>query len=373
LEEKYIAAITLQVLSGLKYLHELQKIHRDIKSGNLLLTAEGIVKIADFGASAEGTVRTTVIGSSYWMAPETLDQRGYDAKADIWSLGITLIEMAEKDPPYFNMQPPEVVRHIMHSPAPTLKQPAKWSNNFREFVRFCLQKDPTKRLDANTLLQHPFVLEANPLCLVELVKEVKTLRVANISPSPTPNITPSPTPSASTSTSTSTSESEYDIVIRDQDKRRVSGNELRNKTPNGSVALAPPNLLPTQRKSSKRSDKSVSEKPDSKGITRPKSQKRNNSLKEGKDQEQEKIKVHLNSDSTVPKRIAIDPNTDASGLCQKCQRQFKIEKGEATLYSIFVVHGGGEKKLEDGELPSQIMNNIKKEKKEEPKFIYKKC
>jgi len=107
--------------------------------------------------------------------------------------------------------------------------------------------------------------------------------------------------------------------------------------------------------------------------TRRKSQKRSNSIKESKE-EQDKIKVHLNSDSTVAKRITVDANTDAVGLCQKCQRQFKIEKAEVASYAIFVLYAGGtEKKLEDTELPVQILNNLKKEKKEEAKFIYKKC
>jgi len=162
LEEKYISPITYQVLCGLRYLHGKEKIHRDIKAANLLITADCIVKIADFGTSADGTIRTTIIGSSYWMAPETLNQQLYDAKADIWSLGITLIEIAEKNPPYSHLEPHEVVREVVHLAAPNLKQPSKWSLNFREFVKYCLQKDPIKRLDAETLFRHPFVSTLDP-------------------------------------------------------------------------------------------------------------------------------------------------------------------------------------------------------------------
>jgi len=178
LEEKYIAAITIQVLKGLDYLHSQAKtIHRDIKSANLLVTPKGEVKIADYGTAAEADVqRTTVIGSSYWMAPETIDQRGYDAKADIWSLGITLIEMAEKDPPFFKLEPLEVVRAIVSQPPPTLKNPSEWSSNFREIVKFCLQRDPKKRFSAAALLQHPWTQTADINCLPELVQKFQAIK-----------------------------------------------------------------------------------------------------------------------------------------------------------------------------------------------------
>jgi len=111
------------------------------------------------------------------MAPETIDQRGYDAKADIWSLGVTLLEMAEKDPPYFKLEPLEVVRAIVAQPPPSLKNPAEWSTNFREIVKFCLQRDPKKRFSAAALLQHPWAQTADINCLTELVQrfqEIKT-------------------------------------------------------------------------------------------------------------------------------------------------------------------------------------------------------
>jgi len=173
LEESCIAAITAQVLRGLDYLHsEAKTIHRDIKSANLLVNSKGEVKIADYGTAAEADVpRTTVIGSSYWMAPETIDQRGYDSKADIWSLGITLIEMAEKDPPFFKLEPHEVVRAIVQQSPPTLKNPSGWTLEFRDVVKVCLNRDPKKRASAAALLQHPWIQTAVQTCLVELVDQ----------------------------------------------------------------------------------------------------------------------------------------------------------------------------------------------------------
>jgi len=125
------------------------------------------------------------------------------------------------------------------------------------------------------------------------------------------------------------------------------------------------------RKSAKRSEKleKVASKDKDDSKSKRKSQKRKSSMKDSKeDKDGEKIKVHLNSDSTVPKRIELTATTDAHGVCQKCQRHFKIDKSESSAYSLYVVTSAGERKLDDSEFPLSLFKN----KKEDPKFIYKK-
>lgn len=175
LEEDMIAVILAMCLKALDYLHKHKKIHRDIKSGNLLLTHRGICKLADFGVSAElghtMSKRKTLIGTPYWMAPEVLKGDLYDSKADIWSLAITAIEMATGDPPLYEIHPMKVIFQIPSLPAPTLPNPEKWSPQFHEFLASCLQKDPNKRPSAAELLANsPFIRNAKSQALVaELV------------------------------------------------------------------------------------------------------------------------------------------------------------------------------------------------------------
>ncbi|KAJ3412960.1 hypothetical protein HDV05_008675 [Chytridiales sp. JEL 0842] len=165
LTEEEISCIIRESLCGLSFLHECSKIHRDIKCGNILLTEAGEIKIADFGVSTQLTKtfskRNTFIGTPYWMAPEviTSEQQGtsYDSKADIWSLGITAIEMAECKPPMFELHPLRVLYMIPKLDSPSLKDKERWSEKFHDFVRLCLEKDPDKRPTASELLQHPFV------------------------------------------------------------------------------------------------------------------------------------------------------------------------------------------------------------------------
>ena len=162
--EPEIQVIIRESLLGLAFLHDCQKLHRDIKCGNILLTEDGQVKLADFGVSTQLTrtlaKRNTFIGTPYWMAPEviTSEQQGtfYDHKSDIWSLAITSIEMAECAPPMFDMHPMRVLFMIPKMDAPTLK-PGKWSNDFKDYLKICLLKDPDARPEARQLLQHPFV------------------------------------------------------------------------------------------------------------------------------------------------------------------------------------------------------------------------
>ncbi|XP_028943265.1 serine/threonine-protein kinase 10-like [Antrostomus carolinensis] len=146
--------------------HGHKIIHRDVKAGNVLLTLDGDVKLADFGVSAKNSStvqrRVSFIGTPYWMAPEvvqceTSKESPYGYKADIWSLGITLIEMAEMEPPYHELNPFRVLLKITKSQPPTLRHPKRWSEDFKDFLRKSLEKSPEARWSASQLLQHPFV------------------------------------------------------------------------------------------------------------------------------------------------------------------------------------------------------------------------
>lgn len=176
LQEWQIAIICREALKGLKYLHKMYKIHRDIKGANILLTDKGQVKLADFGVSAKlfGTFsqRNTFVGTPYWMAPEVILEEHYDGRADIWSLGITAIEMAEMFPPNSDVHPMRVLLMVQKNATPRLKQRDKWSPEFHDFLQKCFIRDPKARPTAEMLLKHPFVTNCRPKALLsELVQE----------------------------------------------------------------------------------------------------------------------------------------------------------------------------------------------------------
>ncbi|XP_073925001.1 serine/threonine-protein kinase 3 isoform X2 [Castor canadensis] len=181
LTEDEIATILKSTLKGLEYLHFMRKIHRDIKAGNILLNTEGHAKLADFGVAGQLTdtmaKRNTVIGTPFWMAPEVIQEIGYNCVADIWSLGITSIEMAEGKPPYADIHPMRAIFMIPTNPPPTFRKPELWSDDFTDFVKKCLVKNPEQRATATQLLQHPFIKNAKPVSILrDLITEAMELK-----------------------------------------------------------------------------------------------------------------------------------------------------------------------------------------------------
>eukprot|EP01119_Soliformovum_irregulare_P004214 TRINITY_DN15220_c0_g1_i1.p1 TRINITY_DN15220_c0_g1~~TRINITY_DN15220_c0_g1_i1.p1 ORF type:complete len:431 (-),score=113.41 TRINITY_DN15220_c0_g1_i1:552-1844(-) len=176
LTEDQIVVVLKDALKGLLYLHQARKIHRDVKAGNILLNDKGEGKLADFGVSGQLSdtmaKRNTVIGTPFWMAPEVIQEVGYDVKADIWSLGITVIEMAEGKPPHSNIHPMRAIFMIPSKPPPKLTESEKWSKEMNDFLAHCLTKNSEQRLSAADLLKSPLLAKAKSTSiLVPLIVE----------------------------------------------------------------------------------------------------------------------------------------------------------------------------------------------------------
>jgi len=163
LEEYQIATIVREILYGLDYMHKNNRLHRDMKAANVLLSIKGEIKLCDFGVSASVTnttkKRETFAGTPYWMAPEVILRNSYDHRCDIWGLGITTIEMTQFHPPHHNENHIRVIFIIPHAPSPQLEEDVAkfYSKKLAVFLAACLHKDPNERPSASELLKHTWV------------------------------------------------------------------------------------------------------------------------------------------------------------------------------------------------------------------------
>ncbi|ORZ11232.1 kinase-like domain-containing protein [Absidia repens] len=180
LTEPHMARIAREIVRGLAHLHRLNRIHRDIRSDNILINDRGDIKLADFSQCAQMTMdqdkRQSVVGTPYWMAPEVIKGKEYDSKVDIWSLGVMMMEMAQNDPPYIDHPPLRAVFLIAANGIPKLDNPEQWSSALIDFIEQCTLMDATRRPNAEQLLKHPFLsLATTHEETAALVKERKRL------------------------------------------------------------------------------------------------------------------------------------------------------------------------------------------------------
>jgi len=185
LNEPQIARVCYEVLQGLLYLHNNNRIHRDIKSDNVLVSSNGSIKLADFGYTAQLTRerinRTTAVGTPYWMAPEVIRGQQYKLNVDIWSLGIMIMEMAEGNPPYIEHPPLRAVFLITTKGIPGLKHISRWTTQFIDFLDLCLTTDPDVRPHSIDLLKHEYLNTlSSSLEVYDSVQKVREIKCREI-------------------------------------------------------------------------------------------------------------------------------------------------------------------------------------------------
>jgi len=186
LTTEQITVIVRDVLNGLAYLHSSNKIHRDVKAANILLNEDGVAKLGDFGVSEPldtntSTRKRSIIGTLLWLPPEVINQDpNYSTAIDIWSLGITIIEMGDGEPPYNHLEQSAALREIANidKPSATFKDQTKWPRDLLDFLNLCLSKDATKRKSARELLNHDLIRTKCPSN--DLIKKLVAEASSNI-------------------------------------------------------------------------------------------------------------------------------------------------------------------------------------------------
>jgi len=181
LNESQVAYIVKECLQALRYIHNMKRLHRDIKSNNVLLSATGQVKLTDFGFAAQLTEdkqqRNTVLGTAYWMAPEVIKGYDYGPEVDIWSLGILIYEMVQGEPPYLALAPTKALLYLTTRGVPPLRHAEEFSPMFHSFLPHCLHRDRRLRANADQLLKEPWMQKAcAPEEIVPAILEAKKYR-----------------------------------------------------------------------------------------------------------------------------------------------------------------------------------------------------
>ncbi|KAF9577091.1 Protein kinase C signaling pathway involved MAPKK protein [Lunasporangiospora selenospora] len=165
ISELVLGKIAVSVLNGLVYLHKmLQVIHRDLKPSNIVATMDGSIKLCDFGVSGDlvNSLAETFVGTSYYMAPERIQGGKYPVQSDVWSLGLTMVEIAMMRNPFpNNMAPFELLHYIVNQPVPSLSEDDGWSVLLRDFLGQCMIKDFRKRPTPEQIMQHEFVVASS--------------------------------------------------------------------------------------------------------------------------------------------------------------------------------------------------------------------